>query len=58
MLNQQHIPVAVSEVAGLVTLDAETATQVVYLVSSVVERMVGSCLISGKIYSVLFQFEL
>jgi hypothetical protein len=41
----------VSSVAGLVTLDAVTATQVLYSASSVAKRIVGSFLVTEKIYS-------
>jgi hypothetical protein len=42
MLDQQHIRVLSQyRVAGLVTLDAGTATQVVYSASCVAERKVG-----------------
>jgi hypothetical protein len=43
--------VAVSSVAGLVELDAATATQVIYSASSVAERVVGSFLVAEKMYS-------
>jgi hypothetical protein len=46
--------VAVSSVAGQVTLDAAAATQVFYSVSSVAERILGPFLVAEKIYSVQY----
>jgi hypothetical protein len=37
---------------SVVTLDAATATQVIYSASSVAERIVGPFLVAEKIYSV------
>jgi glutamate 5-kinase len=51
MLAQQHILIRIICVTGLITLDAGTATQVIYSTSSVVEKKVvlvqGPC----KIFS-------
>jgi hypothetical protein len=45
LLKLATLTVSVSSVAGLVTLDVVTTTQVIYSNSSVAERIVGSFLV-------------
>jgi hypothetical protein len=52
MLNKQHKLSQLLCVADLASLDAATATHVIYSASSVAERIVWSFIIAEKIYSV------